>query len=74
MDYTLAKAGASRKSRAIFRSIIYAAASGVARVLSTDGKFIFSDSFNVGRGVAYTRMYSVSRAIYNGARPARSRI
>ena len=50
MDYTLAKAGASRKSRAIFRAI-YSAAAGVARVRSTDGKFIFSGSFDIGRGV-----------------------
>ena len=50
MDYTLAKTDASKKSRAIFRAI-YSAASGVARVRSTDGKFIFSGSFNIGRGV-----------------------
>ena len=50
MDYTLAKAGASRKCRAIFRSI-YAAVSGVVRVRSTDGKFVFSGSFDIGRGV-----------------------
>ena len=50
MDATLAKAGASRKSRAIFRAI-YAAATGAARVRSTDGEFIYSGSFNIGRGV-----------------------
>jgi len=50
MDSTLAKAGASRKSRAIFRSI-YAAASGIARVNGTDGKYVYSGAFNVGRGV-----------------------
>ena len=50
MDSTLAKAGASRKSRAIFRAI-YAAASGIARVNGTDGKYVYSGAFNVGRGV-----------------------
>ena len=38
MDATLAIAGASRKSRAIFRAI-YAAATGTARANSTDGQW-----------------------------------
>ena len=50
MDSTLAKAGASRKSRAIFRAI-YEAAAGIARVNGTDGNYVYSSSFNVGRGV-----------------------
>ena len=50
LDATLASAKASTKSRAIFRTI-YDAACGVARVRSTDGKCIFSEKFNVGRGV-----------------------
>ena len=50
MDATLAKAGASRKSRAIFRAI-YSAAAGVARVNGTDGKYVYSGSFDIGRGV-----------------------
>ena len=54
MDATLAKAGASRKSRAIFRAI-YAAATGSARVRSqvrsTDGEHIYSGTFKIGRGV-----------------------
>ena len=50
MDSTLAKAGASRKSRAIFRAI-YAAAAGIARVNGTDGNYVYSGAFNVGRGV-----------------------
>ena len=50
MDSTLAKAGASRKSRAIFR-VIYAAAAGIARVNGTDDNYVYSGSFNVGRGV-----------------------
>ena len=50
MDSTLAKAGASRKSRAIFRAI-YAAAAGIARVNGTDDNYVFSGSFNIGRGV-----------------------
>ena len=50
MDAVLAKAGASKKSRAIFRAI-YEAASGIARVRGTDGQVIYSQAFNVGRGV-----------------------
>ena len=50
MDATLAAAGASRKSRSIFRSI-YKAACGVARVNSVDVKYTFSGSFKIGRGV-----------------------
>ena len=50
MDATLAKAGASRKSRAIFRAI-YSAATGSARVRSTDGEYIYSGTFKIGRGV-----------------------
>ena len=50
MDSTLAKAGASRKSRAIFRAI-YAAASGIARVNGTDGRYIYSGPFDIARGV-----------------------
>ena len=50
MDATLANAGASAKSRAIFRAI-YNAAAGITRVNGTDGGKIFSGVFNVGRGV-----------------------
>ena len=50
MDETLANAGASRKSRAIFRAI-YSAATGIARVRGIDGKTIFSEAFKVRRGV-----------------------
>ena len=50
MDRTLAAAGASRKSRAIFRAI-YRAATGIARVRGTDGVYNFSGSFKVCRGV-----------------------
>ena len=50
MDATLAEAGASNKSRAIFRAI-YEAATGIARVRGVDGATIYSESFNVGRGV-----------------------
>ena len=50
MDATLAKAGASVKSRAIFRAI-YEAASGMARVRGIDGQAVYSETFNVGRGV-----------------------
>ena len=47
---TLAAAGASNKSRAIFRAI-YKAANGIARVRGTDGAYILSGKFNVCRGV-----------------------
>lgn len=50
MDKTLAAAGASNKSRSVFRAI-YRAAAGKARVKSTDGKYIFSKSFQINRGV-----------------------
>ena len=50
LDATLKKAGASRKSRAIFRAI-YAAATGAARVRGTDGEVIYSGTFKIGRGV-----------------------
>ena len=49
-DSTLDAAGASRKSRTIFRAI-YKAASGIARVRSTDGTYRYSGSFDIGRGV-----------------------
>ena len=50
LDATLAKAGASAKSRAIFRAI-YEAASGIARVRGIDGQAVYSEEFDVGRGV-----------------------
>ena len=50
IDATLADAGASRKTRAIFRAI-YEAAAGVARVSGIDGTYSFSGAFSVGRGV-----------------------
>ena len=50
IDAALAKAGAKRKTRAIFR-VIYAAATGVTKVSRTQGKFIFSDPFDIARGV-----------------------
>ena len=50
IDAALAKAGASRKTRAIFR-VIYRAASGVAKASGTQGKFVFSEPFDISRGV-----------------------
>ena len=50
LDRSLAKAGASRKTRAMFRAI-YAVASGIARVRGLNGKTIYSESFEVCRGV-----------------------
>ena len=50
MDITLAKAGSSRKSHTIFR-VIYEAAAGIARVNDTDDNYVYSSTFNVGRGV-----------------------
>ena len=44
------KAGATRKTRAIFRAI-YAAATGVAKVSGTQGKRVFSEPFDIARGV-----------------------
>ena len=46
----MAEAGASRKSRSIFRAI-YRAATGIARVRGTDGVYNFSGKFKVSRGV-----------------------
>ena len=54
MDATLTTAGVSRKNRSIFRAI-YAAATGISRVNSTDGAYCYSGKFNVIRGFAYTR-------------------
>ena len=48
IDAALAKAGAKRKTRSIFRAI---SATGVAKVSGTQGKFIFSDPFDIARGV-----------------------
>ena len=49
-DRSLANAGASRKTRAIFRAI-YAAAEGIARVRGLHGDKVYSASFKVRRGV-----------------------
>ena len=48
MDTTLTKADASRKSRSLFRTI-YATTIGSARVRSTDGEHIYSDTFKIVR-------------------------
>ena len=50
LDRSLQRAGASRKTRAIFRAI-YAAAKGTARVRGLNGENIYSASFKVRRGV-----------------------
>ena len=50
LDQSLAKAGASRKTRAMFRAI-YAAAEGIARVRGLNGKHVYSAPFKVRRGV-----------------------
>ena len=50
LDAALAKAGAKRKTRALFRTI-YAAAQGAARVQGEDGKISMSQFFEVNRGV-----------------------
>ena len=50
LDNALKKAGASRKTRGLFRAI-YTAAEGAARIRGTDGKFTFSKTFDVNRGV-----------------------
>ena len=50
IDKALKSAGASRKTRALFRAI-YDAAIGTARVKGIDGKFTFSHIFDIARGV-----------------------
>ena len=50
LDRALKKAGASDKSRALFRAI-YARASAVTKVASTDGSDITSEPFPIRRGV-----------------------
>ena len=50
LDASLAKAGASRKTRSMFRAI-YATAEGTARVRGLQGNKIYSDVFKVRRGV-----------------------
>ena len=50
LDAALKEAGASDKSRALFRAI-YKAASAVTEIPSTDGEKVCSDSFRIDRGV-----------------------
>ena len=50
LDEALKAAGASDKSRALFRAV-YAAASAATKVSSTDGEEVLSASFSVDRGV-----------------------
>ena len=50
LNRTLTAAKASRKSREIFR-VIYKITTGIARVRDTDGKYVYSGSFQVRRGV-----------------------
>jgi hypothetical protein len=50
LDEALADAGASHKSRAIFRAM-YDAASATTKVQSVDGKVIHSERFQIDRGV-----------------------
>ena len=50
LDRSLKNAGASRKTRAMFRAI-YAAAEGTARVRGLNGDQVYSASFKVRRGV-----------------------
>ena len=50
LDVSLKKAGATRKTRAMFRAI-YSAAEGTARVRGLQGNQVYSTSFKVRRGV-----------------------
>ena len=50
IDSVLARAKVSRKCRAMFRAI-YEAAKGMVRVNGVLGQKIFSEIFNIGRGV-----------------------
>ena len=50
IDEALCEAGASNKTRSMFRSI-YRAATARTAVQGTDGKTVFSESFPIDRGV-----------------------
>ena len=50
LDEVLVKAGASNKSRAMFRAV-YRSASAFAAVADTDGKLVKSEVFAIRRGV-----------------------
>ena len=50
LDAALKSAGASRKTRSMFRAI-YEVAAGIVRVNDMGGKKVFSGFFNVARGV-----------------------
>ena len=50
LDRSLARAGASRKTRAMFRAI-YKATEGMTRVRGLNGQHIYSETFKVRRGV-----------------------
>ena len=50
LDQALGKAGASRKTHSMIRSI-YAVTAGVARVKGSDGLFTFSKTFNIEHDV-----------------------
>ena len=50
LDSSLKAAGASRKTQVIFRAV-YAAAQGTARVRGLDGNHVYSETFEVRRGV-----------------------
>ena len=50
LDEALQRAGASAKSRALFRAV-YVVANAVTKVTGTDGKEIFSEPFAINRGV-----------------------
>ena len=50
LDRALAAAGASNKSRALFRAI-YEAASATTKVAGTDGATVMSETFQINRGV-----------------------
>ena len=58
LDRALKKAGASRKTRAIFRAI-YRAAAGTARVNGVDGEKVYSKIFEVRRGVIQVDIISL---------------
>ena len=50
LDKSLKAAGATRKTRAIFRAI-YQAAEGTARIQGLNGRHVYSEAFKVRRGV-----------------------
>ena len=50
IDLALSEAGTAPKTHALFRAV-YGSATAVTKVKDVDGKYVFSDRFDVRRGV-----------------------